>query len=92
MSPERSIQPPTGTAQTTNGGPARRRFAAADLAGLAVIAVVGLAVSATIGFDTLAAPVVLLLVLGGLVLAEQKLVVPARNAAARHVAGTRAGV
>ncbi len=92
MPPERSIQPPTGTARTTNGATARRRLAPGDLAGLAVIAVVAFAVSATIGLDSLAAPMVLLLVLGALVLAEQKLVTPARGTAPRHAAGTRAGL
>ncbi|HEY5144070.1 MAG TPA: hypothetical protein VII98_11285 [Solirubrobacteraceae bacterium] len=92
MSPRSSIQPPTGTARTTNGTAAHRRFAPGDLAGLAVIALVGVLVSATIGFHSIAAPIVLLLVLGGLVLAEQRLVVPARNAAPRHAASPRAGI
>ncbi len=87
MPPERSNQTPTGPLRTTNGS----RFAPADLAGLAVIAFVALAVSAIIGFDSLAAPVVLLLALGLLVLAEHK-VAPAPGTTQRHPAGTRAGV
>jgi hypothetical protein len=88
MSPERTIQPPTGTETATNGSAPARRFAPADLAGFALIALVALAVHATIGFDSLVAAVVVLAGVGLLVLAERRLT-DAGPATARHAAGTR---
>jgi hypothetical protein len=88
MSPERTIPPPTGTETAVNGRAPARRFAPADLAGLALIALVALAVHATIGFGSLIAAALVLAGVGLLVLAERRLT-DTGSATAPRATGTR---